>query len=269
MGGIVTKTVTPKPTVGNPQQRTVELPGVGMLNSIGLQNPGLDYFLETEAPTLQQYQLPVVLSISAHSPAEFVAMAEKVLAHSSAKTVTVLELNLSCPNVEKGGVEFGSRPDLVKEALKATVEVWKKPLFAKLTPNVGDMVPIAGAAIEGGATGLTAINTLLGTSIDLKTQKAVLPRVSGGYSGPGIKPVALHHVYQLYKHFPKTPIMGVGGVSSAEDALEFMMAGASLVQVGTSCFRHPGVFAQVLSGMRAFCAEQGVSSVSSLTGVAH
>jgi len=191
------------------------------------------------------------------------------LGHANGAHVDAIEVNLSCPNVEKGGVEFGSSPELVKEALKALTAVWKKPVFAKLTPNAGNMVPIAAAAIEGGAHGLTAINTLLGASIDINTRKPVLPRVSGGYSGPGVKPVALHHIYSLYRHFPQTPIMGVGGVSTAGDVIEFMMAGASLVQVGTSCFRHPDVFAQVREGLAEFCRREGVGRVADLIGCAH
>ena len=269
LGGIVTKTVTADPLAGNPQSRTVELPGIGMLNSIGLQNPGLAYTLDTELPALAAHGLPVILSISAHSAAEFARMAEAVQAHPHGKTVQALELNLSCPNVEKGGVHFGASADAVRDAVGAVTAVFKRPVFAKLTPNVGDVVPIAAAAVEGGAAGLTAINTVLGAAIDIQKRKAVIPRVSAGYSGPGIKPVALHVIWQLCKHFPDVPILGVGGITNATDVLEFIMAGASVVQVGTSCFRHPLVFRGIREDLEAWCAAEGVASLAALRGCAH
>jgi dihydroorotate dehydrogenase (NAD+) catalytic subunit len=269
LGGIVTKTVTREPQVGNRQPRTVELPGIGMLNSIGLQNPGLAYTLDKDLPALGAFGLPVLLSLSAHSSGAFAQMAEAVLGHPSAQIVSALELNLSCPNVEKGGVHFGSAPDSVREALRAVTAVWRKPVFAKLTPNVTDIVSVGAAAIEGGAHGLTAINTVLGVAIDIKARKPVMPRVSAGYSGPGIKPVALHAVWNLHKHFPETPIIGVGGISTVEDVLEFLMAGASLVQVGTACFRQPMVFRTLPEGLRAFCEVENIRDIAELTGCAH
>lgn len=269
LGGIVTKTVTTEPLSGNLQPRTVELPGIGMLNSIGLQNPGLAYTLEKDLPAFQALKLPVILSISAHSSAEFARMAEAVLAHPHGNAVAALELNLSCPNVEKGGVHFGSAPDSVKSATQAVVSVWRRPVFAKLTPNVTDIVAIGAAAVEGGAQGLTAINTLLGVAIDVKKRKPVIPRVSAGYSGPGVKPVALHAVWQLRKHFPDVPIMGVGGIASAQDVLEFVMAGATAVQVGTSCFRHPTVFREIADELHAFCHAENVRALRELAGCAH
>jgi dihydroorotate dehydrogenase (NAD+) catalytic subunit len=269
LGGIVTKTVTRNPQVGNRQPRTVELPGIGMLNSIGLQNPGLAYSLDADLPALAAFQLPLLLSISAHSSGEFAEMAETVLAHPSAGLVQALELNLSCPNVEKGGVHFGSAPDSVRDALKAVTAVWKKPIFAKLTPNVTDIVAVGEAALEGGALGLTAINTVLGVAIDVKTRKPIMPRVSAGYSGPGIKPVALHAIWNLHRRFPKVPIIGVGGIASTQDALEFLMAGASLIQLGTSCFRQPMAFQDVAQGLKVFCENENIKNIAELTGCAH
>jgi dihydroorotate dehydrogenase (NAD+) catalytic subunit len=269
LGGIVTKTVTNQPLAGNIQPRTVELPGIGMLNSIGLQNPGLAYSLEKDIPALKAYGLPVILSISAHSSAEFAQMAETALSHPNGSMIEALELNLSCPNVEKGGVHFGSAQDSVKAALKAVTAVCAKPVFAKLTPNVGDIVAIGGAAIEGGAAGLTAINTVLGAAIDIRKKKPVMPRVSAGYSGPGIKPVAIHAIWNLHKHFPETPIMGVGGISTAEDVLEFLMAGASLVQIGTICFRNPLIFQQITTQLQEYCQAEHLSQLSELCGCAH
>lgn len=269
MGALITKTVTPEPRPGNPQQRTVELDGVGMLNSIGLQNPGLDYALNHDFAEWAQYETPLIVSISATEPEGFETMATAILNHPNGHLVHGLELNLSCPNVAKGGVDFGSSPSLVNQSVASACNVFKKPVFAKLTPNVGNMLPIAEAAINAGATGITAINTLLGTSIDLKTQKPILPRVSGGYSGPGIKPVALHHVYQLHKNFPDNPIIGVGGISTAQDVLEFILAGASIVQVGTICFRHPKIFETIINDINAYLEETQTASLSSLIGKAH
>lgn len=269
LGGIVTKTVTREPWAGNPQHRTMELPGIGMLNSIGLQNPGLDYTLDVEASQLKTHGLPVILSISAHSAREFAEMADTVASHPNGTLIDALELNLSCPNVDKGGVHFGSAPDSVREAVSAVTAVFAKPVFAKLTPNVADIVPIGGAAIEGGAAGLTAINTVMGAAIDVRRKKPGLARVSGGYSGPGIKPVAVHAIWQLHKHFPETPILGVGGVSTAEDVLEFVMAGASLVQVGTQCFRHPDVFLAITQALQQYCLTEQVDSLAALRGCAH
>lgn len=269
LGGIVTKTVTREPQIGNQQPRTIELPGIGMLNSIGLQNPGLAYSLETDLPALAAFHLPILLSISAHSSGEFAQMAEAILTHPSASQVNALELNLSCPNVEKGGVHFGSAPESVRQALQAVTTVWKKPVFAKLTPNVTDIAAVGEAALEGGAFGLTAINTVLGVAIDIKARKPVMPRISAGYSGPGIKPVALHAIWNLHRRFPKVPIIGVGGIASTEDALEFLMAGASLIQLGTSCFRQPMAFQKIAEGLQTFCATENIQQITDLTGCAH
>jgi len=269
LGGIVTKTVTQNPQIGNRQPRTYELPGIGMLNSIGLQNPGLAYCLEKEIPALASYEIPVILSMSAHSSSDFAHMAEMVLAHPSAAHIQALELNLSCPNVEKGGVHFGSAPSSVKDAVSAVCSVWKKPLFAKLTPNVTDIVSIAAAAVESGVSGLTAINTVIGVAIDVKKRKPVMPRISAGYSGPGIKPIALHAVWNLRKHFPETPIMAIGGISNTEDVLEFLMAGASLVQVGTACFREPMIFNTIRQELESYCQEENLSSIREIIACAH
>ncbi|MBY0404408.1 MAG: dihydroorotate dehydrogenase, partial [Cyanobacteria bacterium] len=252
LGAILSKTVTPLPQAGNPQQRTVELPGIGMLNSIGLQNPGLAYFLETEAPIFQTHGLPIILSISAHSQDAFGEMARQIESHPNGQYVQLIEVNLSCPNVEKGGAHFGTIPSFVVDAISAVTENTQKPVFAKLTPNVTDILSLADAAIQGGASGLTAINTVMGCSIDIKTRKPILPRVSGGYSGPGIKPIALHAVWQLYKSFPNVPIMAVGGMEKTEDILEFIFAGASLTQVGTACFRSPLVFTTIIQELRHY-----------------
>ena len=209
------------------------------------------------------------MSISATEPDEFETMINSILNHPNGKLVDGIELNLSCPNVAKGGVDFGSSPTLVQQSVKSARRVFEKVIFTKLTPNVGNMLPITEAAIEAGTTGITAINTLLGCSIDIKKKKPYLPRVSGGYSGPGIKPIALHHVWQIHQAFPETPIVGVGGISTYEDILEFMIAGASLVQVGTSCFRHPMVFNTIKEGLLGYLRDEKVASVSTIIGSGH
>jgi dihydroorotate dehydrogenase (NAD+) catalytic subunit len=269
MGGLVSKTLTPTPWAGNPQRRTAELPGIGMLNSIGLQNMGLPAFLDHELDTWAKTGLPCILSLSANSIDEFMAMANTIEDHPLSSSVRVLELNLSCPNVAKGGLHFGVSPACVQETVAAVVSTTTKPVFAKLTPNVTDMIPIAAAALEGGATGLTAINTVLGMAIDIEEQRPVLVKKSGGYSGPGIFPIALHHVYQLYHHFPTTPIIAVGGVSRWKDIIAFMLAGASLVQIGTMAFREPKCYLDFTEGMTGYLKQHSIADWADLRGNAH
>jgi dihydroorotate dehydrogenase (NAD+) catalytic subunit len=266
LGGLVTKTVTQTPSMGNKPYRTVELPGIGMLNSIGIQNPGLNVCLTQEIPALHHYGLPVVLSISAHSVAQFAEMACTALPY--ADHIAALELNLSCPNVSAGGIHFGTDPASVQQTVTAVKAVWPKPVWAKLTPNVTDIVRIGEAAVTGGADGLTAINTVMGLALDIKKRKPILPRVSGGYSGPGIRPIALNAVWQLHKALPTTPIIGVGGIETVEDVISFLLAGANLVQIGTACFRHPMVFTQLVEELTAYCQQEGLS-VAELSGLAH
>jgi dihydroorotate dehydrogenase (NAD+) catalytic subunit len=268
LGGIVTKTVTQQPSMGNRPYRTVELPGIGMLNSIGIQNPGLDACLNEEIASLAQHKLPVVLSLSAHSVAQFQAMALQAAEHPSAADIQALELNLSCPNVSAGGIHFGTDPSAVCDAVAAVKQVWAKPVWAKLTPNVTDIVTIGQAAVAGGADALTAVNTVMGLALDIKKRQPILPRVSGGYSGPGIRPIALHAVWQLHKAMPTVPIVGVGGIETAEDAISFLLAGASVVQVGTACFRHPLVFTQLVKDLSDYCQQENLT-VKDLTGLAH
>lgn len=273
LGAIVTKTVTPQPRGGNPQYRTVELAGVGMLNSIGLQNPGLDYALTTDVPEYASLGCPVVLSVSAETPEAFEDLAHTVAqsAPAQAGQVIALELNLSCPNVAKGGVDFGSNPQTIALAITAARQGLGEgssiALWAKLTPNVASMLPMAEAAASAGVDAVTIMNTLLGTAIDVKTRRFILPRISGGYSGPGVFPVALNHVQNVHRHFPQLPIVGVGGIETVENVLAMVMAGASAVQVGTACFRSPLVFAQLVDGLTAWCEVEGVGALSALRGV--
>lgn len=249
IGAIVTKTVTPQARTGNPAPRTWELPGIGMLNSIGLQNPGLAAFLDKDLAELAPYKnARKIISISATTSAEFAKMITQMAAHPNAGLIDGLEINLSCPNVKAGGALFGADPKYVAEAITAIAEAqaqsgWQVPTFAKLTPNTGDMVPLGAAALDAGATGLTAINTVNGMAMNIETGKPVFTRVSAGYSGPGIFPIALLAVYKLREAFPTAPIMGVGGITTANDAKAMLLAGATAIQVGTACFKEPSAFA--------------------------
>jgi dihydroorotate dehydrogenase (NAD+) catalytic subunit len=269
MGGIVTKTVTQQPSAGNAPYRTVEMPGIGMLNSIGLQNPGLNACLNEEIVSLQGYGMPVILSISAHSVAQFGAMAQQVANHAAYTHIAALELNLSCPNVTAGGIHFGTDASAVTDAVAAVKTHIAKPVWAKLTPNVTSIVAIGQAAVAGGADGLTAINTVLGLALDIERRKPILSRGSGGYSGPGIRPIALHAVWQLRQALPNTTIVGVGGIETAEDVISFLLAGANLVQVGTACFSNPLVFTQLAQQLTTYCHRQGITQLASLVGTAH
>lgn len=270
LGAIVTKTITPEPRAGNAQQRTAEIAGVGMLNSIGLQNPGLAVTLDTDIADFSTCGVPIMASIAATSVEEFGVMVKAMDTHENGQYIAGYEVNLSCPNVAKGGVDFGRNPALITDILKHLTSSTTKPCFAKLTPNVASMIPMAEAAVEGGAVGITAINTLLGAHIDVNQRRLSLSRGSGGYSGPGIKPVAIHHVCQLRKALPQhIHIIGVGGAQYATDVLEFMMAGASLVQVGTACFRTPTVFAQLQRELAEFVREEGIQHISEIVGCVH
>ncbi len=269
LGGIVTKTTTPEPRPGNPLPRTVELPGVGMLNSIGLQNPGLTHVLQQDIPTFADCgNVPIILSIAACSTAEFADMAAAIEAHPHRRHIQALEVNLSCPNVAKGGVDFGKSPELIADIITTLKQVTPLPLFAKLTPNVASMVPMAESAMAAGASGIVAINTVLGAHINIHSKKATLPRISGGYSGPGIFPIALHHVLTLKRALPTATIIGVGGISNAENAIAMLMAGASLLQVGTQCFANPSVFGQLHQQLHQYMADEGITHMDELVGAA-
>lgn len=270
LGAIVTKTITPQPRCGNVQQRTAEIAGVGMLNSIGLQNPGMAMTLKTDIPDFLTTGVPVIASIAATSVEEFGVMVQTMDQDLAGRAIVGYEVNLSCPNVAKGGVDFGRNPSLITDILTVLTEHTHKPCFAKLTPNVDTMVPMAEAAVDGGAAGITAINTLLGAHIDIRQRRLSLSRGSGGYSGPGVKPVAIHHVCQLRKALPEhIPIIGVGGAQCADDVIEFMMAGASVVQVGTSCFRNPGVFEQLRDELLEFTEREGLNQITDIVGCVH
>ena len=268
MGAWVSKTVLPQPSGGNAQQRTVELPRLGMLNSIGLQGKGVMHTLDTEVPVWQGYGVPLVLSLSADSVAAFEALMQFVAQHPNRHAISAIELNLSCPNVHGGGSLFGAQPHWVRQVVAAVKALCPYPLWVKLTPNTGEFLTVAHAAVEAGADALCAINTVLGAHVDIHRRKPSLARISGGYSGPGIRPIAIHHVLQLAQALPQVPLIGSGGVVSVEDVLEFVMAGCSAVQIGTASFANPLALPQLHQGLSEWLQAQGVATLSELVGCA-
>jgi len=232
LGAIVTKSITLKPREGNPPPRLVETPA-GMLNSIGLENPGIEGFLAEELHFLAKFDTPIIVNIAGESIEEYAELA-KIL--SREPTVKGLEINISCPNVKKGGMSFGMDPKLTAEVIaQVRKSALSLPIIAKLTPNVTDITVIAKAAVEAGADALSAINTILGMAIDIETGKSRLGTLTGGLSGPAIKPIALRMVYEI-SHTVNVPVIGIGGIVSGQDAYEFILAGAKAVQVGTANF---------------------------------
>jgi dihydroorotate dehydrogenase (NAD+) catalytic subunit len=269
MGAVVMKTLTPEASKGNLQQRTVALPSLGMLNSIGLQGKGITAGLRAELPQWSETGVPVVFSVSASSVEAFEAAIITVFAHPAAvESIHAVELNLSCPNVHAGGSVFGSSPTWVKAVVAAVKAVCPVPVWVKLTPNVTSVLPIAEEAITAGADALVAINTVLAAHVDVRRKKASLSRVSGGYSGVGMKPIALHHILQLAQAFPHYPIVGVGGIETTEDVLAFLMAGCCAVQIGTQAFRQPWVFPSVTKGLQAYMKQEGISTLKPIMGCA-
>ncbi|MFA6111184.1 MAG: dihydroorotate dehydrogenase [Candidatus Latescibacterota bacterium] len=261
LGGLVSKTITPRPRGGNPPPRLVET-AAGMLNAIGLQNPGLEAFVRDRWPRLRQLGTRVVVNIAGDSASEFAEMAARL---EELEGVTALELNISCPNLRAGGMLFGTEPRAAAEVVAAVRRVTRRPVVAKLTPNVTDVTAIARAVVDAGADAVSLINTLVGMAVDLDRRRPALANVTGGLSGPAIKPVALAMVWKVHRAV-SVPVIGIGGIVTARDALEFMVAGASLVQVGTASFVDPNAGVEVVDGMRAYCASRGITRVSALIG---
>ena len=251
LGGIVPKTITMAPRKGNPPWRTIETPA-GMLNSIGLDNDGVDAFIEHHLPYLASVGAPIIVSIAGHNYDEFMTLAARL---DRRPGVAALELNISCPNVS-GGVDFGTSPEMCRQVVAGARSACSLPILAKLTPNVTDIGSIARAAAEGGADALSVINTCLGMAIDWRRRRPMLGNIVGGLSGPAIKPIALRAVYQVAKAV-SLPIVGIGGIATIDDAMEFFVAGASAVQVGTANFYHPQASMQILDGLPAALAEAG------------
>jgi dihydroorotate dehydrogenase (NAD+) catalytic subunit len=260
IGGVVGKTVTMTPRIGNPPPRTFETAG-GMLNSIGLMNPGWDGFVRETLPRIRELPCPFVLNVAGKSEDEFVELARRA---AELTGVAGLELNLSCPNVA-GGLDFSAKPELTERIVSRCRAVYPLPMFAKLSPNVGDMVPIAQAAERGGADALSCVNTYLGTAIDWRHRRTVFPRGVAGLSGPAIKPMALLAVMRTSAAVA-IPVIGIGGVAKADDVCEYLVAGATAVQVGTACFWDPGHPVRLADELAALLAAEGVDDVRSLVG---
>jgi len=261
IGAFVTKGLSLKPRAGNPTPRIVETPG-GMLNAIGLQNVGIDAFIEKKVPFLRTVNTPAIANFFGNTIDEYVEMARRLDAIAE---VAALEVNISCPNVKQGGIVFGTDPQCAFDVISACREATVKPLIAKLSPNVTDVVVMAKACEDAGADALSLINTLTGMAIDLGKRRPVLANITGGFSGPAIKPVALRMVWQVARAV-KLPIIGIGGIMNAIDALEFILAGATAVQVGTASFINPGAAQEIAEGIEAWLVENNVADVKSLIG---
>ena len=261
LGAIVVKGITNVPWTGNEMPRIAETPQ-GMLNSIGLQNVGVERFINEKLPYLSSFDAPVIVNVCGKTEEEYVEVVEKL---SEAGHIASIELNISCPNLNCGGMSFGVDPNLTYQLVQRVREKTDLPLLVKLSPNVTDVTKIAVAAEDAGADGLSAINTLLGMGIDIKTRKPLIANVVAGLSGPAIKPVALRVVWQVYNTV-KIPIIGMGGIMKAEDAIEFFLAGASAVAVGTANFVNPSVSIDIVSGIREYLNQHQIGSLQKLVG---
>ncbi|MBI1953762.1 MAG: dihydroorotate dehydrogenase [Candidatus Omnitrophica bacterium] len=263
LGGIVTKSITLKPRPGNPAPRIYETPS-GMLNSIGLQNVGVEAFVKTKLPFLRGLRGPkVIVSLAGESVSEYVALARRL---DGEKGIDGFELNISCPNCEQGGMEFGVDPRGTARLVKAVAAATRRPLIVKLSPNVTDVVAIARAAAGAGAQILSLINTLVGLAVDPARWKPRIATVTGGLSGPAIRPVALRMVWQVHRALPKIPLIGIGGILTAADAVEFMLCGASAFQVGTANYVNPQAPVEILQGLRTYLTERKLVSAKKLVG---
>ncbi len=262
LGGLVTKGISLLPRAGNPPPRICET-AAGMLNSIGLANVGLERFIQDKLPFLRESGTRVLVNFFGETADEYVQCAERL---GGIDGVDALEMNISCPNVEAGGLEFGVDPEVAGRLVERVCAVTPKPVVVKLTPNVTDVLPVARACVEGGCNALSLINTLKGMAINAQTRRPMLARLFGGLSGPAIKPVALRLVFQLAQAKLGVPLIGMGGICSGVDAAEFLLAGASLLQVGTANFMEPDAGVRIARELQLYCESQGVSHVRELIG---
>ena len=263
LGAVVTKGVADVPWAGNATPRVAEVYG-GMLNAIGLQNPGIDTFIARDLPFLRQYDTKIIVNVCGHTEEEYLRVVEKL----QDQPADLLEINISCPNVKEGGIAFGLIPKGVEDITKKIKAVAKQPVIMKLSPNVTDIAEIARAAEAGGADALSLINTLTGMKIDVHRQTFVLANKTGGMSGPAIHPVAVRMVWQCAQAV-SIPLIGMGGIRNTEDALEFMLAGATAVAVGTANFIQPDITVKIAEGMREYVREQGLESIREIIGAVH
>lgn len=263
LGAVVTKGVANVPWPGNPTPRVAEVYG-GMLNAVGLQNPGIDLFIKRDIPFLKKYDTKIMVNVCGHSTEEYIEVVERL----RDQPVDLLEINISCPNVKEGGIAFGQDPKAVEAITKEMKKHAAQPVIMKLSPNVTDITEMARAAEAGGADGLSLINTITGMKIDIHRQKFVLANKTGGMSGPAIHPVAVRMVYQTAQAV-KLPIVGMGGIMNAEDAIEMILAGATAVSVGTANFTNPRVTEQIVDGIRAYMEKYRVTDIKELVGAVH
>ena len=260
LGGIAVKGLTPLPRKGNPPPRIAETPS-GILNSVGLQNPGVHAFIEKEIPFLRGFNSAIIANASGNTIEEYESMVE-ILSNAD---VDAIELNLSCPNVKEGCLSFGSSAGGVYDVVSRVRKYANKPLIVKLTPNVTDITEIAKAAEDAGADSVSLINTIRGMAIDVKSRRPVLGNITGGLSGPAVKPVALRMVYEVSKAV-KIPVIGLGGISNCTDAIEFLLAGASAVMIGTAGFENPMAWVETIDGIEAYMTANSIDSVTELIG---
>ena len=259
LGGFSTKGISLKPKAGNPVPRVTETAS-GMLNAIGLENIGLEEFLSTKLPQLKIYKTKIIVNFFGDTVSEYVEMASVL---SKEDRIDALEMNVSCPNVDKGGLQFSSDPIILKQLVDAVRKVSEKFLIVKLSPNVTDITSLARAAEEGGADALSVCNTFVGMKVDIKSGKPYLANRTGGLSGPAIKPIALNMVYETARTV-QIPVFGIGGISTCDDALEFLMAGAKAIQIGTANYIDPAVTIKVIDGIRNWCLKNQVSKLSNI-----
>ncbi|MDD6332797.1 MAG: dihydroorotate dehydrogenase [Clostridium sp.] len=261
LGAVTTKGVANVPWPGNPTPRIAETYG-GMINAVGLQNPGIDLFAKRDIPFLKQYDTRIIVNVCGKSEADYVEVVERL----AEEPVDMLEINVSCPNVKEGGIAFGQNPEALYGITKAVKAVAKQPIIMKLSPNVTDITEMARAAEAAGADALSLINTITGMKIDIHRRTFAVANKTGGLSGPAIKPVAVRMVYQV-AHAVQIPIIGMGGICTGEDAIEFIMAGATAVSVGTATFHDPMASVKVVQGIRDYMERYGVEDINELRGI--
>lgn len=261
LGAIVTKGVSINPWEGNPSPRIMETSS-GMINAIGLQNPGVDIFIKRDIPFLKKFETRIIVNVCGNSVSDYIKVVERL----SEQAVDMLEINISCPNVEHGGIAFGQEPKMVEHITKEVKKTTHLPISMKLTPNVTDITEIAKAAEYGGADALSLINTITGMRIDIKKKTFSVANKTGGLSGAAIKPIALRMVYQVCKAV-HIPVIGMGGVTTTEDALEFIMAGATGIAVGTANFRNPYVMLEIIDGLEKYMEENNIEDLQEIRGI--
>ena len=261
LGAVTTKGVSNVAWEGNPTPRIAEVYG-GMLNAIGLQNPGVDVFMERDLPFLEQQNTGIIVNVCGKTIEDYIEVVERL----SESSVDMFEINISCPNVKEGGIAFGQSPDLVKEITSTLKSRSKKPIIMKLSPNVTDITVMARAAQEAGADAISLINTITGMKIDIHKRKFVLDNKTGGMSGPAIKPIALRMVYQAAQ-VVDIPIIAMGGITTAEDAIEFIMAGASMVSLGTANFYNPYASLEIVEGIEEYLQQNAISNIDEIRGI--